>query len=872
MFLQLIVLMILMHLKLPQTNFHNCPLDQGSTAIVLTRNNRQSVFLEHQWSQHFPAKALSDPPLIIPIHAWLNHFWIEHDNSFTILKPTDALCLLTEIIEKDEDCGNFDTMVLATHILNGYVLMIQWQLSLDDLTPYAQDQNTELFLKYTIPFQKQLEQKSLILAQSIPSLLTQRLSHDQTLVKLLPTSFFLYGFVDINPSLENLFETLSHYRPTQLVEITQIPNRAKAIVYHKRTDELNAMAKWAIEEHHAHPEKKIICVVPDLTHTHANCLEAFLKADPQSLSLINISSGEALNQTLVGQSALNFLNLRTYRTPLKSLAQCIQNELWLDNTLPMQIEKDRLATQLYTSKKPILSLKQWIDHLTTDHALADELLNHLKQWLLVKLNRPKGKQTYQTWMHYFFEELNALHWPGKQALFSLHYQQYQHLQQVWISFLELDNLLEPCHYDQALQTLNLLCKQNLFAPESKQRPIHVLGALEAHGLECDTLWMCHCDGNTWPPHSKPNPLLPFRFQKEKKMPNACHIYTQKYYETITQDIVHSSENVILSYTQWHDNLKQSPSPIFHNVGFQQINTIEPNDQNNDHFQKIDDLFGTALLENKLPGGSYGLQSQAQCPFQYYARFRLNLSDSIEPSIGFDPMERGNLVHESLAYFYQDIRDSKDLRSLSENHRNQRIHNAIETCLIPIDKNKLFIETEKKRLNLLLNQWIDFELQRPDFKIQSIEWSTQLTIHDFIFTVRMDRIDCLDDHSLLVIDYKSGQQANSSGWQDDRLTNPQMPLYVLALGSECESAALALVKRGESKLVGISKNSTDIKGIRSTHKDEETKQWTAMKNQWQSKISNLIFEIKDGYAAVMPDKSSNPCEHCDMVLLCRVHHD
>jgi ATP-dependent helicase/nuclease subunit B len=845
--------------------------------MILTRNNRQATFLENEWSQQFSCDALADPPSIIPIQAWLENLWAKLNKAF-IMTATDALCLQIDLIEHNNTLNHQNTTSLAKPILNAYGLLKQWQLTFNDLASYSHDQNTELFLQYAQALQQSLEQKNLILTQSIPDQLTQYFNQDKTLARHLPSRIFLYGFVDINPSLEHFLIALNEHRPTFFVEPKKLQHheKVKAIAYQNKTDEFNAMASFAISHHFAHPKEKIICVVPDLTQNHTHCLEAFLKANPTANDLINLSSGEPLSQTLLGQSALSFLNLKAYHTPFKKIAKCIQNALWCDQSIAMQIEKDRLIHQLYKAKTPILSLRKWIHHLQADNPLALELIDHLKQWLSIKLTRPKGKQTYHTWVNYFFEELHAIHWPGKQALSSLHYQQYQHLQQVWLSLIELDGLLDPCHYDQALQMLNLLCTEKLFAPESKDRPIHVLGALEAHGLACDVLWMCHSDAHTWPLQSRPNALLPFTFQKDNKMPNACHLYTQHYYDIITQDIVNSSPKVFISYAKWSDNLAQSPSPFFQHMTFEDSDCfLASEDQSNPNFQTMDDSYGALLSEKKLPGGSYGLQSQAQCPFQYYARYRLHLSDSLEPSIGLNALERGNLVHDALAYFYQDIRDSKKLLSLNTHHRAERdtrIQNAIEHCLHSIDKNKIIINTEKKRLTLLLNQWIDFECQRPNFTIENIESYIQFSIHDFNFTLRLDRLDRLEDQSLFVMDYKSSQQASSKGWYDDRLTNPQMPLYVLALGCECESAALALVKRGEPQFVGISKHQTHIQGVKETDKDDATHPWKTLREQWQTQISRLSYEIQSGFAAVMPDPSCKPCDHCDLSLLCRVHHD
>jgi probable DNA repair protein len=865
-----------MALNLPQISLEKTTQIIAAQDLVLTRNNRQSRFLEKAWAHTSGHQALPNRPAILPIQAWLKQQYL-NVSSTKIIPLADALCLLSDLIQAEESSSPMEAQTLAKYTLQANALLTQWQLPLVSLESHTDNPTTTQCLAHIQKLRTYLKKHQQITAEAITEEITSRLNSlekNTAIIKQLPTAIYLYGFVDINPSLANLFEALNQHCPVYKIQPQHFPTLQQAHTYKNRNHELNAMAQWALDFYSANPGKTVTCVVPNLSQAHTACLGAFIKADSQSLELINISSGEPLSQTLIGQTALSFLNLKSYQTPLKTLAECIRIPCWLENNVPYQTEKDRLANQLYEAGFLTQPLKRWLANLHTDNETNEALINHLENWSNTKLKQPKGKQSFKTWLEYFCEQWQAIGWPGKQALSSLHYQQYQHFQKVWLSFLNLDSLLSPCTHEHALDYFNLLCRQSLFAPESKNRPIHILGALEAHGLQSDALWMCHVDSHTWPPSSKPNPLLPFSFQRLHTMPNACHLFTKHYYETITKDIIASAPEVFISYAQWHDHLEQTASPFFQTLRFEQQHEILPDTKDNKStwFQETEDLKGPSLSGNKIPGGSYGLQSQAQCPFQYFSRYRLNLSECNEPSIGLEAFERGTLVHEALAYFYQHIPNSQKLATIEKTQRDQMIENAIVYSLKNIYKNKLFIDTEKARLTLLLNQWVDFELTRPQFTIENIESTIHFSIHNFNLNLRVDRIDRLDDDYLLVMDYKTSQQASTQGWYDDRLTNPQIPLYVLSIGEQCQNVALALVKRGEPKFVGVSTNQTGVKGIRSTHKDDKAWQWPALKTSWQEKISNLTFEIKTGYAAVMPDKKSNPCQYCEMALMCRVHHD
>ena len=188
------------------------------------------------------------------------------------------------------------------------------------------------------------------------------------------------------------------------------------------------------------------------------------------------------------------------------------------------------------------------------------------------------------------------------------------------------------------------------------------------------------------------------------------------------------------------------------------------------------------------------------------------------------------------------------------------------------KEELINQTEFERLRLLLNQWVNLDKQRPSFTIEKLESLTTYNVNDFQLTMRIDRIDQLNDGSEFIIDYKTSQQISKMGWYDERLTNPQIPLYILSQHKQCQAAAFALAKRGEPKYVGISSFNTDIKGVASTENEDSAWQWPSLIEQWRQQITALTQEIKQGYAAVEPALSSHACDHCDYYLLCRVYHD
>jgi RecB family exonuclease len=87
----------------------------------------------------------------------------------------------------------------------------------------------------------------------------------------------------------------------------------------------------------------------------------------------------------------------------------------------------------------------------------------------------------------------------------------------------------------------------------------------------------------------------------------------------------------------------------------------------------------------------------------------------------------------------------------------------------------YLELEATRLIGLVSEWLRYESARVPFTVAETEYDAQPSIAGLKLKVRLDRIDRLNDDSLLVIDYKSGL-VSSSAWDLPRPDDVQLPLY------------------------------------------------------------------------------------------------
>ena len=196
--------------------------------------------------------------------------------------------------------------------------------------------------------------------------------------------------------------------------------------------------------------------------------------------------------------------------------------------------------------------------------------------------------------------------------------------------------------------------------------------------------------------------------------------------------------------------------------------------------------------------------------------------------------------------------------------------------------EVYTATETLRLKRLLELWIKIEKARAPFEVVATEKALVVNIAGLPLRVRIDRIDRLNDDSLMLIDYKTGF-CSTAKWQGERLEEPQLPLYSITMagieGMVEESAqgniqtlAFARINIDQQGFVGISAEEGVAPGIYSIEKSrgwDANLSWSDINNQWQQALESLVTEFSEGLAVVEPAQN-NTCQFCHLHSLCRIH--
>jgi hypothetical protein len=162
------------------------------------------------------------------------------------------------------------------------------------------------------------------------------------------------------------------------------------------------------------------------------------------------------------------------------------------------------------------------------------------------------------------------------------------------------------------------------------------------------------------------------------------------------------------------------------------------------------------------------------------------------------------------------------------------------------------EAEKLRLARVLEEWLELDSQRPGSKLHALEHPLDTDLMGHPIRLRADRIDQLDDNSLLIIDYKSSKRPTNA-WARPRLGEAQLPLYAHLIGGAAKvgGIALATVKHGECMLDGVVDDGAyafdKLQALngKSRGLDKRFEDWPAAMKFWQESINALAGEFIGG---------------------------
>jgi probable DNA repair protein len=411
--------------------------------------------------------------------------------------------------------------------------------------------------------------------------------------------------------------------------------------------------------------------------------------------------------------------------------------------------------------------------------------------------------------------------------------------------------------------------------------VQILGLLEAAGLEFDHLWLMGLTSEAWPAVTHPHPLLPLELQRAARMPGAHVEHELARARALFKAVTMSANEVVASHALREEDRALAPSPMIASWSALTLPCRAPRAADviaATPLERVVDVRAPALATSAVVGGTSVLRDQAACAFRAFAAHRLAARALENPHDGFSAAERGELVHQVLASFWQGLQQPTcaALQALSEEQRAALLEQAAIAAVARVRRRRVgatddaLAALEVRRLTVIAARWLRYETEaRGEFEVIATEERRELVIGPLALRGRLDRVDRVADGSVVVIDYKTSKTVSAAGWRLPRPDEPQLPAYLVATQPDARAVAFARVNAGEPRFIAWADDDASVPGTSANWRTDFA-DWPSLVAAWRDELLRLANAFAAGVAAVEPKRGGLTCRTCDLAAFCRIN--
>lgn len=799
--------------------------------------------------------------------------------------------IITQSLKKNAFGELFDVSGLANAAIEANRYVLAWRLH---VAREYQAEESRQFMQWQQAFQQRCAQLNVL--ENV-RYIDWQLAQLAKGIGSLPTHIQFAGFDQAAPQEKRLRETLINrgVQVTEYVTTANVPAQTQHVCVESQTEECRAAVAWAQRSLTENPNTKLAIVVPRLSEIRSQLADllddVFYPASvhpslTETTRHYNFSLGTPLAQQPIIQVALNLLRLLSaYQLQIADVSNMLLSPFWsasrqeadaralldakMREKLPMQFTLARLVTFVEMQHENGLNLPCLLADLKATAAAVTTK----------KAEPPYWAQTIATL-------LTTLKWPGERNITSLEYQASNAWQKALQQLAKLEILGKVISLSEAVRYMQQICTEQVFQAETEGEPsVQILGIMEALSTPVDSIWCMHMNDHIWPPPARPNPLLPAFIQRAAGVPNADNSVQAIFAATIHQRLLYSAQHIIFSSSRTEGQSQLRASPLMQGIAVFEAEmplaeTLAEQLAHTAHsaLEYIDDHIAPVVGEGEhVSGGTGLLKAQAICPAWAFYQYRLGAKALKTPTSGLGSMERGSLVHDVLEQFWRK-RHFADLRDMSSEALSDAITQAIHPVLLSFAAQSsiasaTMLALEHERLAKLIGDWLQFEKMRGiEFQIVACEAEKQVQICGIEVTLKIDRIHQLQNGRLEFIDYKTGQLPKMNSWGEDRITEPQLPIYATFYAGDPSAVAgvhFGMVKISNPVFSGVSEVDFDTEAEkRKPAFTQNFSNWQHLLSHWRTCIEAIALEVRNGEARVQYS-DENALMYCEVKPLLRL---
>jgi probable DNA repair protein len=851
----------------------------------LARALREDVSL----AQQAQGLAVWEAPRIQTLHRWILDTWSSGWPAELLLQPAQELVLWRDIIDQDEaGAALLSPLSAAREARRADQLARRYRLD-PSRAPAWRDEH-QAFLRWRGRFEARLRRQGWLTAADLPAALTRRVENGET---ALPVEIRLCGFVQALPPAE---QALLDALRSAGVRIEREPPRAAAVPrYRREADAESQFRAIALEIRerlrpyagHARPPPRIVLALPDpdarreLIETVFRPLLAPWLALPEGPRAApwRWEQGRPLTEQPWIDAALAIAELETTGNEPATLSRLLLSAaLWTEAERGLAAEADY---RLRDGGHPRLRLALVLDALPPPLQSRFAALGEIVQ------TAPR-RALPSAWALHWQARLDAAGWPGSDALDSAAFQAVREWTRLLTRLGSMDLQLGPVGAAEALLWLRELARNVRYSARVEHlQPLTILSFEDAAGLHCDALYIADASLDAFPGPARPSPFLAPELQAAAALPGSTPALQLQQAQRLAQHLTTLSSEICISHAGVDERgAALLPSPLFGDGSewpAQQVSRIacrlelDAAAPSRLLLPATDPAPAVTAAEAAALRADSGLfRAWFEAPFFAFCRYRLGIGPLPRPGRGLDARGQGNLAHGVLQQFWSRIREQSALLALPDAELQAQLAQELDLLLPKLmpaaDYGRAQQQLERRRQLDVLTQWLGHERRRvDDFRVELTEAPVELTIGGLPLRLRIDRIDRVSTPTgtrWLVLDYKTGRDADPRGWNAERLAEPQLPLYashavsVAAGVPQVDGICFGHLKDGHPALVALTNWRNRLIEPEKVHFHED---WDGQLAAWRRTLEQAALAFIAG-GAELPGDVTARSYYADLLML------